>query len=102
MAQTIQADGSTGFPLSLSWVEWDSTEHSISYLLETDKLYRSYTVNGGEPSRSIVAKHINTDSLLTNCQFNAGILTLKITASVDGFRPTIATRIIEIMPRSVP
>ncbi len=102
MAQTVQPSGESGFPLSLSWVEWDNTKHQVSYTLENSKLYRSHSVNGGEPSRAMVAEHINTGSDVTNCQFANRVLTLKVTASVGGFRPARETGMAQVIPRPAP
>lgn len=102
MAQTIQpGGGGTGFPLSLSWVEWDSTRHDVSYTLDAGKLYRNHSTNGGALTSSPLADHINPEPELTSCQYAGGVLTFKLTASVSGFRPASETRTIEVKPRTV-
>jgi len=102
MAQIVQPSGGSGFPLNLSWVEWDNTMHQVSYTLESSKLYRSYSVNGGQPSQTVVAEHINTNAGMTNCQFAGGVFTFKVTASVSGFRPATETRMAQMIPRPAP
>jgi len=99
MAQIVQPNGDSGFPLNLSWVEWDNTMHQVSYTLEDSNLHRSHSVNGGEPSQRVVAAHINSDVDMTNCQFADGVLTFKVTASVSGFRSATEIRIAQVIPR---
>ena len=50
MSQTIEPDEAGGFPLTLSWTEWDNTEHQVNYYIQGDKLKRDYSINGGEPT----------------------------------------------------
>lgn len=100
MAQTVVPDGASGFPLLLSWVEWDNTLHQVTYTLEDDKLRRSYAIDGGEPDEILVAQHINSDLAMTNCDFSGGVLTLKVTVSVgEGSQITSVTKVREISPR---
>jgi len=100
MAQIVQTSGGSGFPLNLSWIEWDNTMHQVSYSLEANKLERSHSVNSSEPSRTVVAQYINADSGMTNCQFVDGAFTFRVTASVGGFRPVSETRILQVIPRT--
>ena len=66
MAQTIQVDaGDSGLPLVLSWVEWDNTQHQITYSVEEGKLKRSHSINGGEPGMLLVADFIDSDPAST-------------------------------------
>lgn len=99
MAQSVQTDGGSGFPLILTWVEWDNTSNSVTYSIQDNELQRACSVNGGEPTSTVIAQYINGDSEATNCQFSEGILTFKITASLGGFRPTSETRVREIFPK---
>ena len=99
MAQIVEPDGGSGFPLNLTWVEWDNTVNQVTYTLENGVLSRSHSVNGGAPKVTAVARHIDTDAGETNCQFAGGVLTLKITAAVDGFRPASETRVCDIVSR---
>ncbi len=102
MAQTVQPSVGSGFPLNLSWVEWDDTSHQVSYVLQNGKLIRNHSVNGGEAQETTVAQYINADPVNTNCQFAGGVLTFKVTASVGGFRSASETRISQVIPRSAP
>ena len=85
MARSVTPDaGDSGFPLVLSWVEWDSTTHEVTYDFDGSVLKRSHSVNGGGPSEMMVARDINTDAQLTSCAFSEGVLTLRVTATVGG------------------
>jgi Tfp pilus assembly protein PilV len=82
MAQTIQTDGTSGFPLSLKWIDWDNIEHLVTYTLEDNKLMRSYSINGSTPLESLVAEYINQGTQMTCCSSDNGVLTLIVTGSV--------------------
>ena len=100
MSQTVEPDGASGFPLALSRTEWDNSEHQVIYSIEDGKLRRSYSVDGGEPSQTVVAQYINSVSENTTCEFSGGVLTLKVTATVgDGSHALSVTKIREIAPR---
>jgi prepilin-type N-terminal cleavage/methylation domain-containing protein len=102
MAQTVETNGASGLlPLNLNWVDWDNSIHQVTYTLQEDgDLKRGYSVDGGEPSETVVAQYINSDTETTNCEFSGGVLTLKVTATVDEGKATSqATKIREITPR---
>ncbi len=100
MAQIVQAGVGSGFPLNLIWVKWDNTENQVTYTVQDGELERAYSVNGGEPTRTVLAQHINTESGATNCQFVNGVLTFRITVSLGGFKPVSEIRTCKIVPRS--
>ncbi len=100
MAQTIQPGGGSGFPLSLSWVEWDNTTHQVSYTLQNSILQRSHSINGTQPAQMVVAQYINSNADNTSAQYSTGMLTLKVTASVGGYGPASETRTAQVIPRS--
>lgn len=100
MAQIVEPSGGTGFPLNLTWVDWNNTVNQVTYNLEDGQLERQHCVNGGEPSSMVVARHIDPDSVMTNCQFAGGVFILEITAAVGGFRPASESRVAEVVPRA--
>ena len=100
MSQTVQPGGGSGFPLTLSWVEWDNTAHQVTYSLVSGELQRSHSVDGSAPTQYVVAEYISNDPAQTSCQFTGGVFTFKITASVGGFRPAIETRTAQVIPRA--
>ena len=77
-------NGTAGFPLSdnltMSWKEWDNSEHIAIYYLQNNKLSRSYSVDGGPPQITLIAEYINNDAALTNCSTANGTLRIKITS----------------------
>ena len=80
MAQSVELGASSGFPLTLIWEEYspdgDGDEHYVVYtLLEDNKLQRSYSIDGGDSTLTIVAQYI----VAANA---SGKLTLIITATV--------------------
>jgi prepilin-type N-terminal cleavage/methylation domain-containing protein len=100
MAQIIEPNGASGFPLNLSWVEWDNTTCQVSYTLVNDELKRSVSVNGTGPVVMKVAQHISVSPDDTLCQYNNGVLNFKLTASVAGFRPAREIRFAQVTPRA--
>ena len=100
MAQTVQPGGSDGFPLVLSWTEWDNTVNQVTYSLAGDQFQRSHSIDGGEAVVTTVARHIDTDTAMTNCQFTDGVLSFKLTAALGiGAQASSETRVGEIIPR---
>lgn len=100
MSQSITTGGAYGFPLTLSWTEWDNSEHEVTYTIEDNTLKRSYAVDGGEPIQSVVARYINATSENTSCQFSSGVLTIKIKATIgEGETAVSVTKLREITPR---
>ena len=94
--QQAQEISTPGFPLTLTWVNWDNTVHQVTYTLENGELERANSASGGDPI--VVARHI--DSANTDCQFTDGIFTFTITATVSGFRPSTEIREGKILPRA--
>ncbi len=100
MSQTVEPEGISGFPLTLSWTEWDNSEHQVTYFIEGDNLMRNYSVDGGAPTQTLVAQYINAVSENTTCEFAGGVLKLKITATVgEGSQALSVTKVREITPR---
>jgi len=84
MSHTI--NGTAGFPvtenLTMSWQEWDNSDHVAIYYLQNNKLSRSYSVNGSLPQITLIAEYINDNAALTNSTTANGTLRIKITSSV--------------------
>ena len=100
MAQIVEPNGVSGFPLNLSWILWDNTMHQVTYALEGGELKRNHVANGGEPSEAMVAQYIDSDSDMTNCQSVNGTLIFKVTAIAgEGSQVVSETRVCEISPR---
>lgn len=101
MSQVILPGAGSGFPLNLSWVEWDKTSNNVSYEINDGQLRRRHSVNGTpSPVQTAIAKYI--DPVSTNCAYSGGVFTFKVTAAVNGFRPSGETRLIQVIPRSAP
>jgi type II secretory pathway pseudopilin PulG len=101
MAQKIEPDGGgSGFPLILTWREWDDTSHTVNYTVENNRLTRSYSINGSEPRVTSVAEYINQETSMTKCVSDNGVLTLTVTSSVGTGAHTInVTKIRSIASR---
>ena len=100
MAQTIQTDGASGFPLTLQWVEWDNTSHEVIYTVENNTIKRSHATDGGQPVITVIASYINPETSMTNCSSTNGTLELKVTATVgEGVRTINVTKVHEITSR---
>jgi prepilin-type N-terminal cleavage/methylation domain-containing protein len=100
MSQVLEPDGASGFPLNLGWVEWDNSNHLVTYTEAGDKLRRSYSVDGGAPNVTLVAQYINWVSENTTCEFTEGVLKLTVTTTVGtGLNAVSVTRMHDISPR---
>lgn len=102
MAQTVEVDsGPSGLPLTLNWVDWDNTEHEVTYFINEDELNRSHSVNSGSPSVITVAESINTAPILTNCDYVDGVLTFTITTTEgNDAHENSETRVLNYEPRT--
>ena len=100
MAQTVETEGESGFPLTLSWTEWDNSTYQVVYTLDNNAFQRSLSVDGGEPTVNFISEYISEDAELTNCSHSDGILTLRITAAMgEGIHAVQVSRRREIAPR---
>jgi hypothetical protein len=102
MAQAIAGD--EGFPattnLDLTWTGWDNTVNQVVYSVVDGQLRRSYSVDGGEPSVTLVAEYINPNPASTNCTSDNGTLTITVTGSVgEGSKIINVTKVREIASR---
>ncbi|MCK4369081.1 MAG: type II secretion system protein [Dehalococcoidales bacterium] len=108
MAQDVDTGNDplgTGFPLILTWTEWDSSdEYWIVYRIVDNSLRRDEYINrepDGDPDGTLVFEYIiNTDpdtgELKTYCEFPDGVLVFTVTATVQ---EQSETRVYEILPR---
>jgi len=104
MAQEVTPDlDADGFPLELTWTEWDNTHHVITYRIEGSELKRGHVEDGIPLADYVVARYVAADPGLTNCDFNETdwVLTFEITAIVTGYPEDISeTREVRITPRT--
>lgn len=72
MAETVVTTGATGFPLTLTWIEWDSGDaHQVVYsLLIDNKLQRQHYTNLNPDATAIVAQSIDPNN--TQFEFTGG------------------------------
>ena len=108
MAQGVTTDNLT-LPdfLILSWIEQGSCdEYQLTYTLENmagsplTKMLRHQYINGVLNTTTLVAQYIDPDSGNTRCEYDSGILSLNITATMDrGRSMEIETRSYNIVPR---
>ncbi|MBA7695516.1 hypothetical protein ES703_104144 [subsurface metagenome] len=102
MAQSVNTTpGDSGFPLSLTWLDWDTnSQHQVAYTLDSNKLWREYVVisdNGTVADNQTVADFID---LPTSCNVTDSELTFTVSATVGtGSQEASETREYEIMPR---
>ena len=103
MAQSVNASGSSGFPLILTWTEWTgNTTHTVNYTLVNmpsgtlKKLQRSHSVDDDPPTVTLVAEYI--DPYQTGCELasNSTALVFTVTATVG---EESETRVYEVKPR---
>jgi type II secretory pathway component PulJ len=108
MAQGVTTDNLT-LPdfLILSWIEQGSCDkYQLTYTLENmaesqlKKMLRHQYINGVLNTTTLVAQYIDPDSGNTRCEYDSGILSLNITATVERDRSIEKeTRSYNIAPR---
>jgi prepilin-type N-terminal cleavage/methylation domain-containing protein len=100
MTQTVSPGGSSGFPLTLSWTQWDNTQHEVVYSIDGQTLRRSYTIDGGQPTQTFIAGYIDSTGQNSVCTYSDGVLTVKITATINSDAHAISiTKEREVKPR---
>jgi prepilin-type N-terminal cleavage/methylation domain-containing protein len=103
MAQSIQPQGASGFPLVLTWTTWSNSDsNQVTYVLSGGNLMRQYSLNGGPSSNILVATDFSPSVSETCCAYDPGShkLTATLTASTrSGSKQAKETRQIEIIPR---
>ena len=72
MAQSMVTTGVSGFPLTLTWSEWDGTVNQATYTIIGGELERSHSINGGDPTKTLVAQYIDIDPNNTNYGLSGG------------------------------
>jgi len=105
LAQGVDVDdGSTGFPLVLSWTGWDDKSHQVTYTLEEaagglNQLKQSHKIDNGDPVVNIVAKCIELADVSPK-SYTGGVLTFKVKVTVGvGSQQQSETREYKIVPR---
>jgi prepilin-type N-terminal cleavage/methylation domain-containing protein len=89
--------GAGDFPdqgdLVFTWTTWENQFDRVAYSVSGGQLKRSYSVDNGLPTETVVAEYINPDPDLTACASDNGVFSLKITATVgEGSREISVTR----------
>lgn len=100
MAQVLEPEAlpdQDGYPLDLTWVEWDGDEINVAYSIVDGEMIRSHSVDGD----LVIARQINSDPDMTNCDYENWVFNYRITATVSGYPEEISeTREGTITPRS--
>ena len=96
-AQNVTPGETSGFPLTLTWTDWDGPDNVVVYsITEDNKLQRSHSVsnNGTTTETSVIARYI--DPAETSFVPSDGAFIFKVTATVGG---QSETREYEVEPR---
>lgn len=98
MAQEVTLDsGASGFPLVLSWVDWDNAQHEVTYYLGGSEFFRSYAVDGGSPQIKSLAQSISSGT----CTYENGLLSVSLTSEEGSGREKASqVRTIVVKPRA--
>ena len=100
MAQNVTLQGNNGFPLNLTWTDWNNVSYQATYSLQNGNLVYAYSVGGAPASPTTIAHHISADPSQTNCVYVNRQLTITLTATVDSsWRRATETRVLQIVPR---
>jgi prepilin-type N-terminal cleavage/methylation domain-containing protein len=103
-AKRVEPGGSSGFPLTLNWTDWDDEQHGIVYNLEDMPsgelkiLWREHYINLSLNSTTNIAEYIDpAETSFIEDPEDPGAFIFTVTANVSG---QSETRIYEIMPRA--
>jgi prepilin-type N-terminal cleavage/methylation domain-containing protein len=99
MAQQVNAPPNSGFPLNLSWKEWDNTAYVITYRLDGSLLKREVEVNGSPSEDKVLASDISLIKI-DNLPYSSGSLSISVTSTVGGFKPASESRTFRVLPRT--
>jgi type II secretory pathway component PulJ len=102
MAQTVTPDGGgTGFPLDITWVEWDNTSHVVTYAADGNLMTRTHYIDSVEQDSMTVARYINwTAANTTVAQTSDNVVQMRITATVgSGSNAMNVTKLRNVIPR---
>jgi prepilin-type N-terminal cleavage/methylation domain-containing protein len=109
MAQSVELAGEsvddpdgTRFPFTLTWTEWDTNDvHHVVYSLDGNELQRIHSINGTTEASIIIAEFIDPEPAKTSCDWDGGVLTFTVTATVGAgsAQEQSETRVYEVKPR---
>jgi prepilin-type N-terminal cleavage/methylation domain-containing protein len=68
-AQTVNISLGNGFPLGLSWIEWNGTVHHVSYRFAGTDLERVHEIDSGISQTTVVARYLDVTGDRTTCRF---------------------------------
>jgi len=90
-----------GFPLVLTWTDWEGVSNTVNYKIEGTELYRQHNISGNPPGEwGCIAQYINPDPAKTYCDFTDGKLTFMVTVTVgSGLEAQNEARVYEVVPR---
>lgn len=102
-AQSVTLGPSSGFDLTLSWIDWNGVTNTVTYSLDDmggglKKLNRHLVA--GTTTDTVVAQYIDGSAQNTNVTLANSRLTLTITATVgSGSQQQVETRVYRVTPR---
>lgn len=70
-AQDIEIERGGGFPLELAWMEWDGTQHAVTYTIDGSEMKRSVSINGTQTQDVVIARYINPAAAATYCRLSS-------------------------------
>jgi prepilin-type N-terminal cleavage/methylation domain-containing protein len=89
-----------GFPLVLTWTDWEGVTNTVTYKIEGTELHRKHDTGVDPGEWGCIAQYINPDPAKTYCDFADGKLTFMVTVTVgSGSEEQNETRVYEVTPR---
>ena len=99
MAQNISRGADQGFPLTLSWIDWDNNKFEVTYTLVSGELQRTQMTNNDAAKAATKSLGNNIASIELNTPQGTNNLNVTITSLAGDYRTASETRIFEILPR---
>jgi prepilin-type N-terminal cleavage/methylation domain-containing protein len=98
MAQQVTVSAPPGFPLKMSWTEWDSNHIEVIYRIDGNQLIRSRIVNCHSPEEMVIIAHV--DAGTSSCSITNRQITFRIGSGITGFKRQSETRTFTIVRRA--
>lgn len=102
MAQEVTPDGGgSGFPLTMTWVDWDNTDYEVVYDVSGGNFSRAYTVTLVDEAPVTTARSLAQSIASGTCSYADGVLTVALQSEEGSGREKASqVRTIEVKPRT--
>ena len=91
------------FPLTLKWTDYTgeaAQDYKVDYALDANRdLLRTQTIDDNTTTATTTIVAHDIDDLSSDYSFNGEVLTVNLTASVEGYKSATESRTLQVKPR---